>query len=153
MYETGVAVAFLIWLLGLVLLVVQINSTLEQNLHKVGQRISWFFGQPKPASAAYIKGSFLRKVGKFLLIAAVTLPFVLLSWLQVIMFLGQRIYMWSKDRGAPQAIQEFRWKLRNIDMPLDQLVREMMKAAGQPDDMFDEVYKATLDDLRQQGLR
>lgn len=35
-------------------------------------------------------------------------------------------YRITKDFGAPVSVKEFRWKLRNMDMNFDQIIKELM---------------------------
>ena len=151
-YFTGVGVAALIWLYGLVTLVIAVNSCQERNLRKVGQRVSWLTRRPKQLSPDELNRPLWKGAVKFLLIGAVSLPFVLLSWVQVLLFVGTVLYEKSKDSGAPAAVREFRWKMRNIEMSFDDIIKESMKVAGTPADKFEEVRAATIEDLVGKGL-
>ena len=108
---------------------------------------------PKPMSAEEVHHTTIRKVMKFLLLYGTGLPFVLASWLYVAYVVGLLIYRKSKDSGAPQAVREFRWKLRNTDMTFDQLVKELMKVSDRDPDEFEKVKADLLRELDEQGLR
>ena len=41
--------------------------------------------------------------------------------------------------GAPQSIKEFRWRLRNIDLTFDELIKGLMVLEGQDLSDFDKV--------------
>lgn len=149
-YEAGLAVALLLWFASRVYLVVMVNSRMERNLNKVGQRLSWYSLRPKQRSPSDWAQQSWQKAAKYLFLAAMTLPSVLLSWAYVAWVAGHMIYAWSKDHGAPAAVREFRWKLRNVDMPFDQLVREMMKVAGDDETRFPQVRAEILEQMRSQ---
>lgn len=152
-YETGLGLAFLLWLYGTVATLIAINSQFERNLNKIGQRLSWITLTPKPLTASDQSRGAIKSVFRFLILALIGLASVLLSWLYVAWFLGSMIYMKSKDSGAPQAIKEYRWKLRNMDLSLDQLIRESMKVAGQEESAFEQVKADLLQMMRDEGLR
>ncbi len=149
-YETGVLLAFLLWLWTVISAIVSINSQTERNLNRIGQRLSWLTMVPKPISPEEANRSWLRKVLKFVLLHGIGLPFVLASWLYVFYIVGLFLYRKSKNAGAPQAVREFRWKLRNTEMTFDQLVSELMKVSDQDPADFERV-KAEL--LQEQAKR
>lgn len=150
-YENGVFVAFLIWAYIAIFLIISINSTLENNLNKVGQRISWLTLTPKTMDSDD-KSTRLRSVLKYLLITGLGLPFILLSWLYVVWCVGCVFYSKVKDSGAPQIIKEYRWKMRNIEMSFDQIIKEMMKVAGEDLDNFDSYRSNWINDMQDRGL-
>jgi hypothetical protein len=151
-YETGLLVAFFIWLWGLAMMVLNVNSQMNRNLQKVGIRISWLTFSPKPMTKAEQVRPFWKHVLKFLLLAAIGIPFIFLSWLQVVIFIGTVLYKHSKDSGAPELVREFRWKLRNSDLTMDQVIRELMKVQEVPPDQFDQFKTEVIDDMIQRGL-
>lgn len=139
MYEAGIAVAFCMWVYLTAMIVVRANSRLARNLRKVGYRQSWATGAPEPMSPKDVARSPLRSIAKFVLIGLIGLPFTLLSWLYVALVVAQFIYARAKDFGAPPVVKEYRWKLRNLDLSTDDIVRQMMKVQGLPDSDFDKV--------------
>ena len=151
-YETGVGLAFLTWLWGLVNLLISVNSQMEKNLNKIGQRLSWVTLSVKEMAAEDQNRPLWKSIGKFLLIAVIGLPFVLLSWVTVFLWLGQIIYRRSKDSGAPQAVREYRWKLRNVDMTLDDIIKEGLKASGKSLDEFEATRETIVHQMRESGL-
>ena len=152
-YETGLLLAFLLWLWLTVSAIMTINSRMNRNLNRIGQRLSWLTMTPKPMSAEEVNHGSLRKIMKFLLLYGTGLPFVFTSWLYVLYVLGLLLYRKSKDSGAPQAVRELRWKLRNTEMNFDQLVKEMMKVSDQDPANFEQVKADLLRQLHEQGLR
>lgn len=152
-YETGVVVALLLWLYNAVMIVVSVNSQFERNLNRIGQRLSWLTLTPKPMEQEDQGRSAWSKALRYLLIVGIGLPFILLSWLNVALAAAIMIYRYSKDRGAPQAIRELRWRMRNVDMPFDQLVKELMKASDADPSKFDEFRANLVRELEERGVR
>jgi len=152
-YEAGLLVAFLSWLWVTISALISINSRMSRNLRKMGQRLSWLTLTPKPISPEEASHGVVRKVLKFSLIYGISLPFVLASWLYVAYVAALLLYRWRKDAGAPQAVREFRWKLRNMDMTLDQMIKEFMKVQDQDPADFDKVRAEVVAELRERGVR
>ena len=152
-YETGLLLAFLLWLWVTISAIVSINSRMNRNLQKIGQRLSWLTMSPKPMSPEEASHTTPRKVMKFLLLYGTGLPFVFTSWLYVLYVAVLLVYRKTKDSGAPQAVREFRWKLRNTDMTFDQLVKELMKVSDQDPSTFEKVKADLIQELHEQGLR
>lgn len=152
-YETGIFFAFFLWLYNAVMIVVSVNSRLERNLNRMGQRLSWFALTPKPMEPDDLSRSTTSKILRYLLVVGIGLPFILLSWLNVGLAVATILYRRAKDSGAPQAVREFRWKLRNTDLTFDQLVRESMKAADEDPSKFEEFRASMIAELEERGLR
>ena len=55
------------------------------------------------------------------------LVFTLTSWLYVAGVVAMFVYSKSKDSGVPESIRAYRWKLKNVDMSFEDMVREVMK--------------------------
>lgn len=129
LYGTGVLFAFLIWITQLVLLFVQSQSQMAKNLKRVGLRQSWEGGRLVEIDPSQ---GFGWKVGKFLLFAIAGILSLLLSWLCVAWFLGHYFYNRSKQKGAPEYVRNFQWKLKNMDMSKEQIEMEIqhLKAAA-----------------------
>jgi hypothetical protein len=151
-YETGVLFAFLLWLYNAVMIVILANSRLERNLNRMGQRLSWFTLTPKPLEPEDLSRSTTSKVLRYFLVVGICLPFILLSWLNVALAIATILYRRAKDSGAPQAIREFRWKLRNAELTFDQLVRESMKVAEEDPSKFEEFRASMVRELDERGL-
>jgi hypothetical protein len=152
MYEAGVAVAFCLWLWGAVRIPILVNSTHEENLRKIGLRHSWWFGNLKPLTKKYLEGGVLKSLGRYLLIIGFGLPWIFLSWAQVVLAAGHFIYSLSKRYGEPQAIKEFRWRLHNTHMTFEQIADgfyQINGGIGQKEDFIRELRE----DLRERGLR
>jgi hypothetical protein len=143
MYETGIGVAFLIWIFGGALLIASVNSRFERNLHKIGQRLSWLTLTPKPREPNDVNRPTWRSCGRFLFIVGLSLPLILLSWLYVLIWLCPLVYSKWQDMGAPASVREARWRMRNTDMTFDQIIRALMRAA-EIDDAQYESYKGDL---------
>ena len=152
-YEDGVFVAFLCWSWISIAAVIAINSRMERNLNKIGQRLSWLTMNIKTISQNDAHRTFIGKFLKFVLIYGLGLPFVLTSWLYVVYVVGLLIYRKSKDSGAPQAVREFRWKLRNKDMTFDELVKELMKVSDKDLSEFEQFRAKIVSEMQEQGLR
>jgi hypothetical protein len=152
-YETGLWMAFLTWSWGLINIVVSVNTRMEKNLNTIGQRLSWISLKPKAMDIDDQDRPVWKSVGKFLLIAVIGLPFILLSWLQVLIFVGMILYQKSRDAGAPQVVRAFRWKLRNVDMNFDDLVRELLKAGDKPSEDFEATKASLIAEMEEIGLR
>jgi hypothetical protein len=148
MYDLGVLVAFCFWSLGLVMILVKVNSQAERNLRKVGLRHSWINFEPKTMSPEHYKHRPLASVGKFVLIAALGIPGILMSWLYVALSMGMIAYSWSKDRGAPQEVREFRWRLKNQNLSFDDLA-EWLHRHGKVADHIDDFKRQLRDEMSQ----
>ena len=152
-YGLGVLLAFLLWLWNAVYILITVNSMYERNLNKIGQRLSWVTFTPKPLDADYVGRSAVGRLGKYILIVGLGLPFILLSWFNVLLAIGMLIYRRGKDAGVPVAIKELRWKMRNVDMSFDQIVREMMKATDESPETFGQYRASVVEEMRGRGLR
>jgi len=151
-YETGLLLAFLLWLYNAVAIVVSVNSRLERNLNRMGQRLSWLTLMPKPMDVEDRSRSTLSKVFRYLFIVGIGLPFVLLSWLYVVLAAGGIIYKRTKDFGAPQVVREFRWKMKNTDLTFDRLIKELMKVSEEDPSNFAEFRGKIVRELEERGL-
>jgi len=152
-WETGVGVAFLLWAYHSVMIIVHANSQTDANFGKVGMRISWLTGTTKPLSPEAQNRPIWKNVLKYLFIVGTSLPFVLLSWLYVAFSVGTILWNWSKNQGAPQAVREFRWMMRNMDMDFDTLIRESLKLHGKPPEEFEKLKADTIAHMQDLGLR
>ncbi|HSV68913.1 MAG TPA: hypothetical protein VLI72_02285 [Methylibium sp.] len=152
-YETGVLIALLLWAFNAIMVIVNVNSQFERNIRKIGMRLSWLTLQPKPLSVEAKNRSWWKNVGKYLFLTLFGLPWTLLSWLYVAMAAGMFLWRWSKTSGTPQAIKEYRWKLRNQDLDFDTLLRETMKVSDKSPSEFDQFRADTIADLKARGLR
>ncbi|MCU4389900.1 hypothetical protein KTH73_04055 [Acinetobacter courvalinii] len=150
-YEGGIFVAFLLWLFGFVRVILLANSKTQRNLKLIGKRMSYNLGMI--VDYDYNQESLFWKISKFLLFHIVlSLPFILLSWVYVLFVCGSFAYVFYKDIGAPQAIKEFRWKIRNLDMSFDQMIKETMKIDEQSPDDFEKIKKEMVEYLQQKKL-
>jgi hypothetical protein len=151
-YESGLGIAFMLWSASIVITLVWINSRFEKNLNKIGQRLSWLTLNPKAMDAEEMKRSTFRKLFKFLFIVGIGLPAILLSWLYVAWFVGTVVYKHTKDAGAPQAVRELRWKMKNTDMSFDQIVCEMMKVSEEDPATFEKVRYDLVQEMTDRGF-
>lgn len=151
-YGSGVFVALLIWLVFLIVSLVKINSQLERNLNKFGRRHSWLSLTAKPITPDDLERSTLSKILKFIFIHAVGFLSIFLSWLYVLWVVGFFIYNITQLHGTPQAVKEFRWKLKNFDLSLDQIIKEVMKIEGRDPSEFDSVKEEIMLEMRDRGI-
>jgi hypothetical protein len=120
MYELGAAVAGLISLGTLVFNLAVRLTTLGANLKTLDMRNSIFTGQPVPIGSR----SFLVKLVRAFLWLLSTIVSILFSWVSVAILVGMLLYRRSKDAGTPQAVKEFRWRMRNVPMSRQQMDQE-----------------------------
>lgn len=151
-YEGGIAIAFFLWLFSVINLLITINSRFERNLNKIGQRTSWGTLAPTELTLEDMRRSRLSKTLRFLLIYGIALISIFLSWLYVALVIAQIAYRKSKDAGAPVAIKEFRWKMKNTDMSFDQIVKEIMKISDQDPANFESFRNDLRSDLKAKGV-
>lgn len=114
--------------------------------------MSWLTLTPKQLDGDYKNGSPLRRVGKFALIAGVNFPFIFSSWLYVFLVVVTAIYNFSKAIGKPQALKEFQWRLKNVDMTFDQIVKEMLKSTDEDPASFEQAREDLLQELQGRGV-
>lgn len=152
-YEGGVGVAFLFWIYSAISLLIAINSRLESNLKKIGQRLSWLTQSPKSMEPEDLKRSIISRVFKYLFVVGMGLPFIFLSWATVFFSVAFFLYSRMKDSGAPEYVRTFRWKMRNIDMSFDEILKELMKVEGRDPATFEQYRQEQLDRLVEIGLR
>lgn len=138
-YENGLLVSFFLYCYYIFNLILTLNSTAEQNLNKVGERHSWLSLKPKLMDSSDFDRPFIKKIGKFIFVVVWHGLFVFLSWFNVCMAVGYIFYIRYIDSGAPKAVKEFRWKLRNLDMTFDEICLELIKVKGLELEDFDAV--------------
>lgn len=148
-YENGLIVAWLMWLANIIISIIRANSMMQKNLKKIGKRIG-YLGIVDIENER--KSPYKRFLIFFTLNILIPFPFIFFSWITV--FLGVAIYIYSfnKDIGAPQNIKEFRWKLKNIDMTFDQIIRELMILDKRDPEDFEDVKKELQDYLSKKSL-
>jgi hypothetical protein len=151
-YEFGIAVAFIVWIFSLVRLLVMINSQMEKNLNKIGLRLSWLTLAPKPMHMESRRRPFWKNVLKFLLITLVGAPFIFLSWVYVLFVLGAMFFVWEKNAGKPEVVRQYQWKMKNIDMTFDDIIRASMKASDTDPSKFEEVRQSILDEIAENAV-
>lgn len=150
MYETGILVALALWLYSTVSMFIRKNSMMEKNLNRIGRQISITglgvsdMKYPKPTAG--------KIFAKQTLIAALGLPFVLLSWLYVLVIGGMIVHAFIKDLGVPQSVKEWRWKLKNLDMSFDELIKEIVKQEGLDESEYPRVRQEWIDYIDSQKV-
>lgn len=144
-YEGGLLIALILWFFSVVRSIIIINSQMEKNLATIGKRSSFLGGM---IDIDYRKSSKKRTVIKFLIIHMLGFVFIIFSWIYVFFALGTYVYIFYKDIGAPVAVKEFRWKLKNLDMTLDEIIRELMIVSGQDLSNFENVKADIVNDLK-----
>lgn len=151
-YENGLTVALLIWFLGFIRIILIANSKTQKNLKLVGKRMSYNLGMIVDYDFNY--ESKVWKIFKFFFFNIVlSLPFVLFSWGYVLFICTSYLYVLVKDLGAPQSVKEFRWKIRNLDMSFDQMIKELMKMDDQNPNDFEKIKKEMIEHLNQRKDR
>jgi hypothetical protein len=123
-YESGVLNAFLFWLYNSAMAIALVNSQLNKNLNKVGMRISWLNGNPKPMTASDQQINYLSisiKVVFFVLLGLISL---LLSWILVALYVVMMTWKFAKDSGVPESVKNYRWVMRNKDLSRDEVIAE-----------------------------
>lgn len=143
MYESGLTVAFFLWLIGMGSIIVRKNSLLERNLNKIGRRTSLLGLEIKDAK--YPKPSLWILIFKFTLSVIISLPFILLSWLYVAIVFLLYAYKLMKDIGVPQQFKEYRWKLKNMDMTFDEIIKEIVKLEDLDESEYPRVRQEWID--------
>ncbi len=162
-YESGLLIAFLLFIYGTSNVFVRVNSRMERNLNKVGMRLSWLTLNPKEMTSETDNPSFSKKLFKFILIAFFGFVIIFLSWVQVFLFVAGFVYRYNKDSGAPEYVKEYRWKLKNVDMTFDGMAREMftlaenqgtinVKSDEEREQLFLEFKKGIVDGMLNRGL-
>lgn len=145
-YENGLVLALILWVFGFIKAIYLSNSRTQKNLKKIGKRLSVNLGLI--VDYDYSNESIFWKILKFTLFnVVISIPFILLSWIYVAYFIGINVYFIYKDFGAPQSVKEFRWRMKNTDLTLDQMVRELMKANDNPSDDFDKLKNDILQEI------
>lgn len=150
MYEDGLAFAFLLWAYSVVSSIIQINSRFERNLNQIGQCLSWVTFTPRPMSASDYTRKWPMSCLKFAVIQCIGLVLALTSWLYVALFLWSIASRIWNDRGAPPAVKELRWKLRNLDMTFDDVAEAFFKAGAKEGVDLDQFKFELREELREQ---
>lgn len=137
MYEMGIAAAFTLWLIDLIMTIVRKNSLLERNLRKLGKRTSMLgFGI---TDAKQERTRVWVATVKIILRILLTIPFVLFSWLYVAIIVLTYAYFFKKDFGAPMMVKEYRWKMKNMDMSFDEIIKGIVKMEGLNESEYERV--------------
>lgn len=143
MYEQGIVIALLLWLYTTVVMIIKKNSLMEKNLNRIGKTIS--IAGTGIKDIKYPKDSIGKSVAKHTLMASIGLFLTLFSWGYVLLVGGTLIYTFMKDIGVPQSIKEWRWKLKNLDMTFDELIKEILKQEGLAESEFPRVRQEWID--------
>jgi len=151
-YETGIVYAFLMWLFHSIRLIFVLNSQLNRNLNKIGQRLSYMSQRAVRMDESDATKTFASKLGKYLLVVFLGLPFILTSWLYVAYVVFVYAQMMWQTLTAPPSVKEFRWKAKHTDMTFDMLIKETMKITNEDPSTFEAFKQRMIDDLREQGL-
>lgn len=125
-YELGLLWALIIWLIETLRLFLSLNSQLNRNLRKVGCRIRWTGGQPTMMEQDEINPTKKNIIIKYSLYLLWGLISVALSWLFVIYsFIRWIKLFYSYNFDVPEAIKIQRFKMKNIDMSFDEVLKLM----------------------------
>ncbi|EMW6422506.1 hypothetical protein [Acinetobacter baumannii] len=143
-YENGVVIGFVLWIITLIRALFLINSKTQSNLRKVGKRLSLFGGVK---DIEYRKQDKLNLILKFIFIVVLPLGLIFLSWVYVIPTIVYYLYQFYQDFSAPQKVKDFRWKLKNLDLHQDQLIRWLMELSDQNPEDFEKIKKEINEDI------
>ena len=151
-YENGVIVCILLSLYRAVSLLLLINSTYSKNLRRIGLRVRWSELTVVEIEKSDVNQSFLKKIAKFLTVIGVEWIFFATSWLYVLVNVGLIVYRYSKDSGAPERVKNYRWKMKNVNMTYEQVIKEHMKLNEMKEEDFEQVKKETIQSMEERGL-
>lgn len=125
-YEQGVFLAFVIWLIETTGLFLSLNSKLNSNLRKVGCRLRWSGGQPIMIEQDEINPTKNKIIIKFSLYILSGIVSIIFSWLFVIYSIAKWVKSFcSYNFGTPEVVKIQRFKMKNIDMNFDQILKLM----------------------------
>lgn len=125
MYETGALFAFLICVYHTILIITACNSLHARNLAKIGMRISWTTGTVVEDKPFAFRGPLTIVWMLFNYIIM-----ILFSWITVVTWTIRLIIRMSQDSGAPNAVKELRWKMKNVDMTKEEIITLFEAAAA-----------------------
>ena len=148
MYEQGILVAFLLWLYSTVMMIVRKNSLMEKNLNRIGKKIS--ITGIGVTDIKYLQDSMGKSIAKYTLTAVLGLILIVFSWGYVLLVGGTFAYTFMKDIGVPQSVKEWRWKLKNLDMSFDEIIKGVVKMEGLDDSEFPRVRQEWIDYIDRQ---
>ncbi|HDU8426439.1 TPA: hypothetical protein RG034_001810 [Acinetobacter baumannii] len=143
-YENGVVIGFVLWIITLIRTLFLINSKTQSNLRKVGKRLSLLGGVK---DIEYRKKDKWNLILKFIFIVVLPLGLIFLSWVYVIPTIVYYLYQFYQDFSAPQKVKDFRWKLKNLDLHQDQLIRWLMELTDQNPEDFEKIKKEINEDI------
>lgn len=150
-YEDGIGVSFFICIYQLGMLIYYKNSQFEKNLNKLGLRLSYLTLTPTPYEnenkPIYIK------ILKLLIIQIFNFAMIFLSWLFVLYFAFMVVRNFYNKIGMPQAIKDYQWKMRNMDLSIDNIIKLDMAARDISMNNFEEFKANILEDLHNRGFR
>ena len=109
-------------------------------------KISWISQTVVPS----YKADEIRKPLKiflFILLSLFGLALVLTSWFYVGLSLIMYLYAKSKDYGVPEKIKNYRWKLKNLDMPVEKILQEIYNLDEHSETSFEEFKKFSLKEI------
>src|SRR5712691_2086055 len=114
-YETGVAVSVLWSVGGFLISLFTRLSTFHENMTRAGWRKSWVAGHYKEAHS----GSAIWELPVWLILNVAPAA---LSWLGLGIGVCFVLYAVAKDAGAPSAVRDLRWRIRNTELSLPELI-------------------------------
>ncbi len=153
MYVAGVVVGLLIWFWRIIYAFLQINSQVVENLNLIGKRLSWLDFSVKEITLRNVnEGVFFKIIKFFLLWVLLPLIFVLTSWVYVVYVVGIFVYQKSKEKGMPQELKEYQWKIKNLHLTFDQMVELTFKMIDQKDINIEEFKSILKQNMRERGL-
>lgn len=132
-YLIGYVVSFTISLTSLLINIFAGFTTLAKNLKQVGLRISWAHGRPKPMEEEDLNRPPWYFFLKFCL-AVLGVGFgAFFSWLNVIFIPVQVLVALIKSFGVPRDVRDARWRLKNVPLDFEGVVRLSAVISGKRD--------------------
>ena len=132
---------FAIWLIGyvvsfavsLIFLLTNIFAgfTIKaNNLRQIGFRISWVDGRPKPMKEEDLHREPWYFFLKFCLAVLGLGLSAIFSWLNVILIPIQFLIVVIKSFGAPRDVKDAIWRMKNLHLDFDGVVRQSAAISG-----------------------
>lgn len=131
-YLLGYIIAFLVSFVSLLIAICADFGTYGHNLRQVGARVSWIYGLPKEIDKDDLAGfgSYLKKFALSLVFCAVN---ALQSWLLIVQALIGSVRGFLKSFGVPKDVRNARWRIKNLRMDFDGVLRNLKAIEGKTD--------------------
>jgi hypothetical protein len=124
-YIVGVIMSLVCEMVGAFSLFNDLNSRLSYNLRQIGYRTSWFTHEIKPLDSLSNRLDIELIFTKVFIKIIFALMQSLLSWINVFLNVHQWIRQHSESKQMPPSLKELRWRLRNVAMPAEDVIKTM----------------------------